>query len=909
MSRRMIIGLGLVLALAAPTAALAEEQVCPAGGCVGMGLIRGAAFFPPDIFRSFSWTLRFDGVMRRNDGSQPRNMSSTSYFYGQVTNVSTLEASGFGTMVVLDEGARRTLALPMQFKAVGSRSSDGVQSYSNGALVPITAGAGYGSSFVITDGELTGSVNGAHFRDDLNTAIVTTIIAPQTFNAGIPFVVNGHVRSAGSGLPSVPVDLIVDGNFKERVTTTDSGAWSTSLVFDDAVPHTVQAVSFRDTPFPSKSPVRTVSSLMPLTINVTGPNGTVTGPGISCTITCTFYRPYGEVVPLTASSDASTYLMGWSGACSGAGACSVTMNQARTVGADFAVKTFALTVSKLGTGTGSVTSAPAGISCGSTCSATYRYGTTVSLTAAPVSNSTFSAWTGACSGSGTCNVTMTAARSVSAIFSLKNYSLTVSKSGTGAGTIASSPAGISCGSTCSATFAHGSNVSLGFTPAVGTYFVGWSGDCIGTSTCSVTLDQARNVVANMALVTYTLSVGVNGSGNGSVSSAPAGISCPGTCSANYTHGTQVTLTPAPAADSNFTGWSGACSGTGSCVVNMDQSRNVTATFAIKTFTLTMTKSGNGIGTVTANPGNNVCSPTCSVSYPYGTQVTLGAEADWSSSFVGWTGAGCSNNGPCYVTMTQSWTVNAIFSLYNADIVESEPNDSMPSSDPVTLPVRYAGSLSAGDVDYVTFTVSSWTSLHIETFDSSMSNCGLIDTIVRLRQWDGTVLAEDDDGGVNLCSLVDAVIAPGTYYVDVRPFGSTTANAYRLWITGVPASSWYEPNNTFATAAPVVYPGELFAAIDPIGDLDYYSFTLAVAEDVEIETFDGPTASCSGIDTIVRLYDGAGTQIASDDDGGLDLCSYIYAPLSPGTYRIRVEDFGNNSVIGRYRLAFDNFVYD
>ena len=76
-----------------------------------------------------------------------------------------------------------------------------------------------------------------------------------------------------------------------------------------------------------------------------------------------------------------------------------------------------LTVSKTGTGTGSVTSSPSAISCGSSCSASITTGTAVTLTATPDSGSSFSGWSGACSGNGTCQLTMDTAKSVTATFS------------------------------------------------------------------------------------------------------------------------------------------------------------------------------------------------------------------------------------------------------------------------------------------------------------------------------------------------------------------------------------------------------------------------------------------------------------------------------------------------------------
>ncbi|MEI6206917.1 MAG: SUMF1/EgtB/PvdO family nonheme iron enzyme [Desulfuromonadales bacterium] len=75
------------------------------------------------------------------------------------------------------------------------------------------------------------------------------------------------------------------------------------------------------------------------------------------------------------------------------------------------------------------------------------------------------------------------------------FSLTVSKTGSGSGTITSSPTGISCGATCSASYTSGTSVTLTATPYSGSSFAGWSDACSGTGTCSVTMDTAKNVIA------------------------------------------------------------------------------------------------------------------------------------------------------------------------------------------------------------------------------------------------------------------------------------------------------------------------------------------------------------------------------------------------------------------------------
>jgi uncharacterized repeat protein (TIGR02543 family) len=158
--------------------------------------------------------------------------------------------------------------------------------------------------------------------------------------------------------------------------------------------------------------------------------------------------------------------------------------------------------------------------------------------------------------------------------------LTVSKAGTGDGQVSSSPAGISCGASCQASFDTGTGVTLTATPDASSVFTGWSGDCTGTSpSCTVLLDQDRSVTATFASNTPTLTISKQGTGSGTVSSSPAGISCGTSCQANFPIGSTVTLSATPDPGSVFTGFSGDCVATVSCQLAMNQNRSVTATFA------------------------------------------------------------------------------------------------------------------------------------------------------------------------------------------------------------------------------------------------------------------------------------------------------------------------------------------
>ncbi len=177
-------------------------------------------------------------------------------------------------------------------------------------------------------------------------------------------------------------------------------------------------------------------------------------------------------------------------------------------------------------------------------------------------------------------LTDTKSVSISVTATTTTYALTVGKSGTGSGTVTSSPAGINCGSDCAENYTSGTSVTLTAAAATGSTFAGWSGACSGTGTCTVSMTAARSVTATFNSVSYALSVSKGGLGTGTVTSSPAGISCGSTCSANYASGTSVTLTAAAAAGSTFAGWSGACSGTGNCTVSMSAARSVTATFDV-----------------------------------------------------------------------------------------------------------------------------------------------------------------------------------------------------------------------------------------------------------------------------------------------------------------------------------------
>jgi NedA-like, galactose-binding domain/Glycosyl hydrolase family 26/Divergent InlB B-repeat domain len=99
-----------------------------------------------------------------------------------------------------------------------------------------------------------------------------------------------------------------------------------------------------------------------------------------------------------------------------------------------------------------------------------------------------------------------------------------------------------------------------------------------TSLLMATLLLLIFAAGSATAATQTLTVTKTGNGTGTVTSSPAGINCGATCTASFTKNINVTLTAAANAGFIFVGWSGSCSGTGSCVVNMSANKTVTAMF-------------------------------------------------------------------------------------------------------------------------------------------------------------------------------------------------------------------------------------------------------------------------------------------------------------------------------------------
>jgi hypothetical protein len=160
-------------------------------------------------------------------------------------------------------------------------------------------------------------------------------------------------------------------------------------------------------------------------------------------------------------------------------------------------------------GQGHVSSNPRGIDCPGNCSATFGVESTVTLSQSANSGWVFAGWSGDCSGTGGCKVTMIKDRKVNAAFQQPSappppppppkpkFTLTVAV--TGPGTVASTTAGILCGTDCTQDYDQGTVVTLAPLISSGARFVGWGNACTGTGLCVVTMDASKSATAGFLM--------------------------------------------------------------------------------------------------------------------------------------------------------------------------------------------------------------------------------------------------------------------------------------------------------------------------------------------------------------------------------------------------------------------------
>jgi cysteine-rich repeat protein len=291
--------------------------------------------------------------------------------------------------------------------------------------------------------------------------------------------------------------------------------------------------------------------------------------------------------------------------------------------------------------------------------------------------------------------------------------------------------------------------------------------------------------------------------------------------------------------------------------------------------------------------------------------------------------------------------SAVCSPEAVTIAEVEPNGTLGLAQNVGLAVGVIGAIQpVADKDIFAFDVPVASSSVVLNISDGAGGCPAFDSILTFYNPLGQVIATNDQGDVPPCSTLKPSLTPamsnlaaGTYKVKVEESGNNAiVPLYHLSITVTPPScgdgviqagevcddgnpmdgdgcssmcaveanmsTELELNDSLASANSTTGYLGVIAAITPVGDKDYFSFSVPSAgltATIQVRNWVG---GCPiGLDTIAYLYDPMGVQIALNDDANGTSCSAItQSGLAMGTYTVRIEDNGNNSTAPFYLLT-------
>ncbi len=283
--------------------------------------------------------------------------------------------------------------------------------------------------------------------------------------------------------------------------------------------------------------------------------------------------------------------------------------------------------------------------------------------------------------------------------------------------------------------------------------------------------------------------------------------------------------------------------------------------------------------------------------------------------------------------------------------ETEPNDTQATADNIDGKTGAVGQINpVGDVDWYSVTVTVPGSSLVAEISDGFGGCPLsFDSKLSLYSPSSVQLATDSGGGVSPCSKIspqvymgaanlpvglyglkvqrnsaqtqqyyvlkvnisppgcgDGIVPEGNKQCDPGPGMSNPGCSATCQLTGdfIPET---EPNDTQTLANPLGTHAGFIGAINPVGDYDYYSFTVPGPSSlVYIQTSDGLGGCPMGFQSVLHLYGPSGTSLGQDINSGVGGCSLISPVnypwamnLAAGTYKARVEYQGGNTTFWEY----------
>jgi uncharacterized repeat protein (TIGR02543 family) len=526
-------------------------------------------------------------------------------------NPAVITIDGNKTVTATFTRLQYTLTITVSPPGSGSVSRNNTGPYHYGDAIQLAATPTTGWAFSSWTGDLTGSVNPAVITMNGNKTVTAT-------STQIQYTLTVTVSPHGTG----SADLNYTGPYhyrdKVELTATANAGWAFSSWSGDLSGTANPTSIFID----GNKTVTANFIQLEYTLTV------IVAPANSGSVTLNDSGPhhYGDKVQLTAVPTIGWTFSSWSGDLTGSVTPEViTISGNKTVTATFTQETYPLTLTVSPKSSGSISLNATG---------PYHYGDKVELTATPAAGWTFSGWSGDLTGNINPDViAITGNKSVTANFNQLEYTMTITVSPTGSGSVSLNNTG---------PYYYGDQVQLTAVPAAGWKFSSWSGDLTGSMNPAViTIDGNKTVTASFVQLHYTLTITVSPSRSGSVSLNATGP---------YHYGDRVELTAVPTADWAFLSWSGDLSGSfNPAVITIDDNKTVTGTFTELQYTLTVAPVGSG----SVNLNNT--GP-----YHYGDEVELTAAPNTGWIFSSWTGDLSGSANPAVITISGNKTVTATF---------------------------------------------------------------------------------------------------------------------------------------------------------------------------------------------------------------------------------------------------------
>ena len=252
----------------------------------------------------------------------------------------------------------------------------------------------------------------------------------------------------------------------------------------------------------------------------------------------------------------------------------------------------------------------------------------------------------------------------------------------------------------------------------------------------------------------------------------------------------------------------------------------------------------------------------------------------------------------YSSFSYSITDKPNQTYLNASPDVYENDNDFTSAKNITLNSLQERSISSvDDVDYIRFFLDSFYDVGIEVIGLSG------DTRMWLFDSSKLQLAYDDDGGVNQFSQINLVfLRPGDYYIKIDEFGNdNTLESYNLTLSATISTDFYEPDDTPANCIPLLLNSHTQRSLYPVGDWDYFTFTIVNTYNITLEI------SGTDGDTEMWLFwdpanEGASIIDYADDGGVGGFSKIVQNNLSPGSYYVRISEYGDNSEVLNYTLS-------